>query len=161
MTPRRASSVAVLGSTGSIGLSTLSVIARHPERFHVFALAANSDVDTMFLFKTATSPTILRFSELARNAEGGPRQEHDVSIDAPLFGAFVAGLLGDLLYWAARLRADAVTGRQTWRAIQALITPPDEPPPPRPTSEPPGESTPEAPPSDPADEEAESPTKSD
>jgi 1-deoxy-D-xylulose-5-phosphate reductoisomerase len=36
--------VAVLGSTGSIGLSTLDVLARHPERFEVFALSANNNV---------------------------------------------------------------------------------------------------------------------
>ncbi len=48
MTLTRAASVAVLGSTGSIGVSTLSVIAQHPQRFEVFALAANSDVETMF-----------------------------------------------------------------------------------------------------------------
>jgi 1-deoxy-D-xylulose-5-phosphate reductoisomerase len=33
--------VAVLGSTGSIGESTLDVLARHPEQFRVVALAAN------------------------------------------------------------------------------------------------------------------------
>ena len=33
--------VAILGSTGSIGLSTLDVIRRHPGRFHVEALAAD------------------------------------------------------------------------------------------------------------------------
>jgi 1-deoxy-D-xylulose-5-phosphate reductoisomerase len=32
--------LAILGSTGSIGMSTLDVVARHPERFEVFALAA-------------------------------------------------------------------------------------------------------------------------
>jgi len=32
--------VAVLGSTGSIGVSTLDVLSRHPERFEVLALAA-------------------------------------------------------------------------------------------------------------------------
>ena len=36
--------VAVLGSTGSIGLSTLDVLARHPDRFEVFALSAHSNV---------------------------------------------------------------------------------------------------------------------
>jgi 1-deoxy-D-xylulose-5-phosphate reductoisomerase len=36
--------VAVLGSTGSIGQSTLSVIARHAERFRVVALASNHRV---------------------------------------------------------------------------------------------------------------------
>jgi 1-deoxy-D-xylulose-5-phosphate reductoisomerase len=44
---RQVSSIVVLGSTGSIGISTLSVIARHPNRFRVLALAANSDVDTL------------------------------------------------------------------------------------------------------------------
>jgi 1-deoxy-D-xylulose-5-phosphate reductoisomerase len=33
--------VTVLGATGSIGASTLDVLARHPERFRVFALSAN------------------------------------------------------------------------------------------------------------------------
>lgn len=39
--------ITVLGSTGSIGVSTLDVIARHPERFHVVALTANSQVDKL------------------------------------------------------------------------------------------------------------------
>ncbi len=33
--------VTVLGSTGSIGVSTLDVLARHPERYQVFALTAH------------------------------------------------------------------------------------------------------------------------
>jgi len=39
--------VAILGSTGSIGVSTLEVIARHPDRFEVFALSASTQVDKM------------------------------------------------------------------------------------------------------------------
>lgn len=37
----------VLGSTGSIGVNTLDVVARHPDRFGVFALSAASRVDLM------------------------------------------------------------------------------------------------------------------
>lgn len=37
----------VLGSTGSIGTSTLDVVARHPERFEVFALSAAMQVDLL------------------------------------------------------------------------------------------------------------------
>ena len=37
--------VTVLGSTGSIGVNTLDVIARHPERFEVFALSAATQTD--------------------------------------------------------------------------------------------------------------------
>jgi 1-deoxy-D-xylulose-5-phosphate reductoisomerase len=36
--------VTILGSTGSIGVNTLDVIARHPDRFRVFALSAHSKV---------------------------------------------------------------------------------------------------------------------
>lgn len=36
---RRPQQITVLGATGSIGLSTLDVIARHPERYQVFALS--------------------------------------------------------------------------------------------------------------------------
>ena len=39
--------VTVLGSTGSVGVNTLDVIARHPERFEVFALSAATQVDLM------------------------------------------------------------------------------------------------------------------
>jgi 1-deoxy-D-xylulose-5-phosphate reductoisomerase len=39
--------VAVLGSTGSIGESTLDVLARHPERFKLLAIAANSKADKL------------------------------------------------------------------------------------------------------------------
>lgn len=39
--------ITVLGSTGSIGVSTLDVIARHPDRFDVFALSAATQVDLM------------------------------------------------------------------------------------------------------------------
>ena len=39
--------VTVLGATGSIGLSTLDVIARHPTRYRVVALTANRQVDRL------------------------------------------------------------------------------------------------------------------
>ncbi|MDH4235183.1 MAG: 1-deoxy-D-xylulose-5-phosphate reductoisomerase, partial [Gallionella sp.] len=38
----------VLGSTGSIGASTLDVVARHPEKFQIVALTANSQVELLF-----------------------------------------------------------------------------------------------------------------
>ncbi len=39
--------VTLLGATGSIGSSTLDVIDRHPERFRVHALTANTNADAM------------------------------------------------------------------------------------------------------------------
>ena len=44
MKPQR---ITVLGATGSIGTNTLDVIARHPERFEVFALTAATQVEPM------------------------------------------------------------------------------------------------------------------
>jgi 1-deoxy-D-xylulose-5-phosphate reductoisomerase len=40
-------SVTILGSTGTIGLQTLDVIARHTNKYKVYALAANSNVDAL------------------------------------------------------------------------------------------------------------------
>ena len=39
--------ITILGSTGSIGVSTLDVIARHPERYRVVALTANTQVERL------------------------------------------------------------------------------------------------------------------
>jgi 1-deoxy-D-xylulose-5-phosphate reductoisomerase len=39
--------ITVLGATGSIGVSTLDVVARHPERYSVYALSAHSRVDEL------------------------------------------------------------------------------------------------------------------
>ena len=39
--------VTVLGATGSIGVSTLDVLARHPDRFRAVALTANTDAERL------------------------------------------------------------------------------------------------------------------
>ncbi|GEK72696.1 MULTISPECIES: 1-deoxy-D-xylulose-5-phosphate reductoisomerase [Halomonas] len=43
----RPQSVTVLGATGSIGVSTLDVLARHPERYRVHALTAHRSRETL------------------------------------------------------------------------------------------------------------------
>jgi 1-deoxy-D-xylulose-5-phosphate reductoisomerase len=50
--------VTVLGSTGSVGKNTLDVIARHLDRFEVFALSANTNVDDMLAQCIAFSPQV-------------------------------------------------------------------------------------------------------
>ncbi len=40
-------SVTILGATGSIGKSTLDVISSHPEKYSLFALTANDNIDAM------------------------------------------------------------------------------------------------------------------
>ncbi|SDZ31678.1 1-deoxy-D-xylulose 5-phosphate reductoisomerase [Variovorax sp. YR752] len=52
----------MLGSTGSVGVSTLDVISRHPERFEVFALSAATKVDELLAQCAQFSP---RFAVMA------------------------------------------------------------------------------------------------
>ncbi|NOZ53469.1 MAG: 1-deoxy-D-xylulose-5-phosphate reductoisomerase [Gammaproteobacteria bacterium] len=40
--------VTILGATGSIGINTLDVLSRHPNRFRVIALTANTQVDRLY-----------------------------------------------------------------------------------------------------------------
>jgi 1-deoxy-D-xylulose-5-phosphate reductoisomerase len=49
-------SITILGSTGSIGTSTLDVIARHPDRYRVFALTAATQVEMLLQQCQAFSP---------------------------------------------------------------------------------------------------------
>jgi len=39
--------VSILGATGSIGVSTLDVLQRHPDRYHVVGLSANTEVERL------------------------------------------------------------------------------------------------------------------
>ena len=61
--------VAVLGATGSIGSSTLDVIARHPARFAASVLAAHSKVDELVAlcvrFRPRMAVTMSKLSLLA------------------------------------------------------------------------------------------------
>ncbi len=54
----RVTGIAVLGSTGSIGASTLDVVARHADRFRVDTLAARSDHRRLFAQCLAHRPRI-------------------------------------------------------------------------------------------------------
>ena len=74
--------VCILGATGSIGTSTLDVIARHPDRFEVFALTAHSRIDELFAQcvqwrpRYAVLPDAAQANELRRRLiEQGVRTE--------------------------------------------------------------------------------------
>jgi 1-deoxy-D-xylulose-5-phosphate reductoisomerase len=57
--------VTVLGSTGSVGKNTLDVIARHPERFEVYALSANRNVDDMLAQCMQFNPQVVVMADAA------------------------------------------------------------------------------------------------
>ena len=67
MTPDTPQRLAILGSTGSVGRSTLEVVALHPERFEVFALGAATQVDLMLAQCARFQP---RFVAMASEAHG-------------------------------------------------------------------------------------------
>jgi 1-deoxy-D-xylulose-5-phosphate reductoisomerase len=81
-TAGRRQRIAILGSTGSIGVSTLDVIARHPDRFEVFGLTSHQRVPELVEQCLRFSPRIavLPDRERAREArrllaERGSRTE--------------------------------------------------------------------------------------
>ena len=103
--------VCVLGSTGSIGRSTLAVLALHPDRFRVHSLAARRDVDGLYAqcMKHAPRMAVLEEPEAAadlaarlRAAGSGVRVEAGADAivalaadpDAPVVMAAIAGAAG-------------------------------------------------------------------
>ena len=82
--------VVLLGATGSIGKSTLDVLARHPEQFEVYALTASTRVDEMLAQCLRFRPT---FAVMASEAHGADLQQRCVS----------AGLSTRVLMGAAHL----------------------------------------------------------
>ena len=57
--------IAVLGATGSIGKSTASVIAEHPDLFQVTAIAAHSSVDEIIRQAKLFSPSVVALTGLS------------------------------------------------------------------------------------------------
>ncbi|MDD5215172.1 MAG: 1-deoxy-D-xylulose-5-phosphate reductoisomerase [Methylococcales bacterium] len=51
--------ICILGATGSIGVSTLDVVARHPHLYKVVALTANKNIDALFEQCLAHSPEVV------------------------------------------------------------------------------------------------------
>ena len=68
--------ITVLGSTGSIGTSTLDVVARHPDRFEVFALSAATQVDLMLAQCARFTPryAVMASAEHGRLLQGKIKQ---------------------------------------------------------------------------------------
>lgn len=70
--PHSRQRLTVLGATGSIGVNTLDVVARHPERFEVFALSAHRQVETLFKQCLEHRPRLA----VTADADGADRLAH-------------------------------------------------------------------------------------
>jgi 1-deoxy-D-xylulose-5-phosphate reductoisomerase len=75
--------LAILGSTGSIGQSTLSIVEQFPERYSVAALAAGRNVDEAFAQAVRWRPKIVSLAteELATDLAGRLRKAGIPAID--------------------------------------------------------------------------------
>ena len=102
-------SVAILGSTGSIGTQALEVVRAHPGRFRVTALTANSDAETLLAQAKEFDVHLLGLTEGGVEAPGGT-----TVIDGPLASAEVAeatdaSVVLNAVVGAAGLRATLAT----------------------------------------------------
>jgi len=80
----RMQNLTILGATGSIGLSTLDVAARHPQRFRIFALSANERIDALTELCLRHKP---RYAVVAHAAQAGAlRARLDSSATQVLIG---------------------------------------------------------------------------
>lgn len=62
-------SITILGATGSIGQSTLDVIARHPDRFRVYALSARTRIDELAELCLRFQPVVAAVADAASAAK--------------------------------------------------------------------------------------------
>ncbi len=61
--------ISILGATGSIGLSTLDVLSRHPDRFQLYALTANTQVEKMAAICRTYQPEIAVMADIDSAAQ--------------------------------------------------------------------------------------------
>ncbi|WP_199618077.1 1-deoxy-D-xylulose-5-phosphate reductoisomerase [Paenibacillus alkalitolerans] len=90
--------IAILGSTGSIGTQTLDIVAHHPERFRVEALAAGGNVELLAEQARAFRPSVVSVA----TKEAAERLR-------PLVPESVAVMWGDAGLHAAAAETDADT----------------------------------------------------
>ena len=60
---RQTQQIAILGSTGSIGTQALEVISAHSDRFEVYALTANKNVDLLIQQAIRFQPEVVAIAD--------------------------------------------------------------------------------------------------
>jgi 1-deoxy-D-xylulose-5-phosphate reductoisomerase len=69
--------IAILGSTGSIGCSTLRIIEAYPERFRLVSIAAGNNLDTVFEQAKRWRPRVVSVAKEADAETLAQRLKHD------------------------------------------------------------------------------------
>ena len=68
MTEPAVMQITLLGASGSIGSSTLDVVSRHPDKYQIYALTANTNVDVMFSLCEKWQPRYVVMNDLSSAA---------------------------------------------------------------------------------------------
>jgi 1-deoxy-D-xylulose-5-phosphate reductoisomerase len=113
--------LAILGSTGSIGVSTLEIVAAHPERFRVAALTAGRNLALLEQQIRTFRPTLVAVPDAA-DAES---LQFRLGAEAPLILSGRDGLIACASQSGARMTVSAIVGaaglEPTLAAIEAGI----------------------------------------
>src|SRR5438270_1600874 len=102
-------SVAILGSTGSIGTQALEVVRAHPGRFKVAALTANSDAETLLAQAKEFDVHLLGLTEGGVEAPSGRTVIDGSMASAEVAEAAEASVVLNAVVGAAGLRATLAT----------------------------------------------------
>jgi 1-deoxy-D-xylulose-5-phosphate reductoisomerase len=107
----RLKSLTILGSTGSIGVSTLDVIGRHPEQYRIHALVAGHNVDVL-------TQQILRFRpDRVVTATNEIRE----SLSKRLTDSGLARRVWPELLYGPKARVEAATGPEVDFVMSAIV----------------------------------------
>jgi 1-deoxy-D-xylulose-5-phosphate reductoisomerase len=113
--------LAVLGSTGSVGVNTLDVVASHPEKFEVVTLAAHSNLEVLEQQARRFHPRLVVLFDADKAALLQQRlQDLDIEVDAGLDGLCRAATYDNVQLVMAAV-VGAVGLLPTIRAVEAGI----------------------------------------
>lgn len=97
----------VLGSTGSIGVSTLDVVARHPDKYKVVALTANTNSEALYKQCVAHRPAYVVLVDERKAEQFKAKIRHSE--------------LADITVWSGASALEAVATLDTVDAVMAAI----------------------------------------
>src|SRR5208337_3743316 len=112
--------IAILGSTGSIGRSTLSVVESYPDRFQVSTLAAGNNAELAFEQALRWRPRVVSLAdEAAAQALKGKLRQADVGEIEVVHGA--AGTVRVATYPEVDFVVSAIVGVSGLEATYAAV----------------------------------------
>src|SRR5579859_6373833 len=107
----RLKTLTLLGSTGSIGVSTLDVVGRHPELYRIRALVAGSNVDLLVQQIQRFRPQVVVTAT---------KESHESLIRVLDDSGLARGIWPDLS-WGARARVDAAIDSEVDFVMSAIV----------------------------------------